>query len=202
MKVINKEEERIKSKCSEKELGEALSALDLNSIPPEHRHMAIRSRLAEVMMATTSDPKERGKDAQASRRGLHRATAAEKQVSHHRMSKNQNAPETGALVADLSDADLAALLLQVRAAEEGFEGFVRLLHPEWKIPDYQLAFIDILDKLERRTLVNNKGEPVHNLLVNMPPRHNKSTLATKLFPAYCIARAPWTKILCRQHRKT
>ncbi len=62
MKVINKEEERIKSKCSEKELGEALSALDLNSIPPEHRHMAIRSRLAEVMMATTSDPKERGKD--------------------------------------------------------------------------------------------------------------------------------------------
>ena len=29
----------------------------------------------------------------------------------------------------------------------------------------------------------------------MPPRHNKSTLATKLFPAYCIARAPWTKIL-------
>ena len=52
------------------------------------------------------------------------------------MSKNQNAPETGALVADLSDADLAALLLQVRAAEEGFEGFVRLLHPEWRIPDY------------------------------------------------------------------
>lgn len=111
------------------------------------------------------------------------------------MSRNQNAPETGALIADLSDADLASLLLQVRAAEENFEGFVRLLHPEWKIPDYQLAFIDILDKLERRTLTNNKGEPVHNLLVNMPPRHNKSTLATKLFPAYCIARAPWTKIL-------
>tara|TARA_Y100001954_G_C15289375_1_gene350580 strand:- start:189 stop:446 length:258 start_codon:yes stop_codon:yes gene_type:complete len=62
MKVTNKEDERIKSKCSEKELGEALSAMDLASIPPEHRHMAIRARLAEVMMATTTDPKERGKD--------------------------------------------------------------------------------------------------------------------------------------------
>tara|TARA_B100001094_G_scaffold39739_1_gene34334 strand:+ start:4688 stop:6322 length:1635 start_codon:yes stop_codon:yes gene_type:complete len=111
------------------------------------------------------------------------------------MSKNQNAPETGALIADLTDADLANLLLQVRAAEDGFEGFVRLLHPEWEIPKYQLEFIDLLDKLERRQLINKKGEPVHNLLVNMPPRHNKSTLATKLFPAYCIARTPYIKIL-------
>ena len=111
------------------------------------------------------------------------------------MSRNQNAPQTGPIVEDMSDAELAELLLQVRAAEEGFEGFVRLMHPEWDIPDYQLEFIHLLDKLERRELTNNKGEPVHNLLVNMPPRHNKSTLATKLFPAYCIARAPYTKIL-------
>ncbi len=111
------------------------------------------------------------------------------------MSKNQNAPETGQLISEMTDADLADLLLSVRAAEEGFEGFVRLLHPEWDIPSYQLEFIDLLDKLERRELLNKKGQPVHNLLVNMPPRHNKSTLATKLFPAYCIARAPWTKIL-------
>lgn len=62
MKVVNKEEERIRSKCSPDELGKAISALDLDSIPPEHRHMAIRSRLAEVMMATTTDPKERNKD--------------------------------------------------------------------------------------------------------------------------------------------
>ena len=63
MKVINKEDQRINSKCSQKELGEALSALDLESIPAEHRHMAIRARLAEVMLATTTDPKERDKDA-------------------------------------------------------------------------------------------------------------------------------------------
>ena len=62
MKVINKEDERINSKCSPHELGKALSGLDLQSIPLEHRHMAIRARLAEVMMATTTDPKERGKD--------------------------------------------------------------------------------------------------------------------------------------------
>ena len=63
----------------------------------------------------------------------------------------------------------------------GFLGFVQLMHPEWKIPKYQRDFIELLDKLERRELLNKKGEPVYNLLVNMPPRHNKSTLATKLF---------------------
>ena len=36
------------------------------------------------------------------------------------MSKNQNAPQTGPIVEDMSDAELAELLLQVRAAEEGF----------------------------------------------------------------------------------
>ena len=79
------------------------------------------------------------------------------------MSKNQNAPETGQLVSEMSDADLASLLLQVRAAEEGFLGFVQLMHPEWKIPKYQLDFIELLDKLERRELLNKKGEPVYNL---------------------------------------
>ena len=39
------------------------------------------------------------------------------------MSRNQNAPQTGPIVEDMSDAELAELLLQVRAAEEGFEGF-------------------------------------------------------------------------------
>ena len=97
------------------------------------------------------------------------------------MSKAQNAPETGQLVAEMSDADLAKLLLQIREAEDGFLGFVKLMHPEWDIPDYQLEFIDMLDKLERRELLNKNGDPVYNLLVNMPPRHNKSTLATKLF---------------------
>ena len=106
------------------------------------------------------------------------------------MSKAQNAPETGQLVAEMSDADLAGLLLQIREAEDGFLGFVKLMHPEWDIPDYQLEFIDTLDKLERRELLNKNGDPVYNLLVNMPPRHNKSTLATKLFPAYVIYYLP------------
>ena len=42
------------------------------------------------------------------------------------MSKAQNAPETGQLVAEMSDADLAGLLLQIREAEDGFLGFVKL----------------------------------------------------------------------------
>ena len=62
MKIKNKEAERIHSTCTPKELGEAMQSLDLESMDPENRSIAIRERLVEVMMATTTDPRERGKE--------------------------------------------------------------------------------------------------------------------------------------------
>ena len=62
MKIRNKEAERINSTCTPKELGEAMQALDLESMDPDNRAVAIRERLVEVMMATTTDPKERRKE--------------------------------------------------------------------------------------------------------------------------------------------
>ena len=62
MKIRNKEAERIKSECTPKELGEAMQALDLESMDPENRAIAIRERIVEVMIATTTDPRERRKE--------------------------------------------------------------------------------------------------------------------------------------------
>ena len=62
MKIINKEADRIQSECTPEELGRALQGLDLESIPPHKKWEAIRDRLNEVMLATTTDPKERSKE--------------------------------------------------------------------------------------------------------------------------------------------
>tara|TARA_B100001094_G_scaffold39739_1_gene34333 strand:+ start:4434 stop:4691 length:258 start_codon:yes stop_codon:yes gene_type:complete len=62
MKIKNTEAERINSECTQVVLGEALQALDLSSIPPEKRRDAIRERLNEVMLATTTSPFERNKE--------------------------------------------------------------------------------------------------------------------------------------------
>lgn len=62
MTVRNRQAEAIRSKCSPEELAQALQSLDLSKIDPDKRHMAIRHRIAEVMLATTTDPAERAKD--------------------------------------------------------------------------------------------------------------------------------------------
>jgi len=77
----------------------------------------------------------------------------------------------------------AALLLKLRDASETFEGFVRLLYPEWTLSDFQLELIHALDDLE-------KAKSPKNLLITMPPRHAKSTFGTVLFPSYYMMRNP------------
>lgn len=98
-------------------------------------------------------------------------------------------------------AQAARRLLQLRDAEESFLGFVKLLHPTWKLAKFQLQLIDHLDRLGKRTLgrspraINLGHDPVRNLLITMPPRHGKSTIATVLFPAWMMARNPKSFIL-------
>ena len=73
--------------------------------------------------------------------------------------------------------EAAALLLRLRDASDTFEGFVRLLYPQWTLSDFQLELIHALDELE-------KSSDPKNLLITMPPRHAKSTFGTVLFPSY------------------
>lgn len=85
--------------------------------------------------------------------------------------------------------EAAALLLALDDAASSFLGFVRFMKPEWKvIPPFHLDLIDKLDRLEKGTLTHPDGRPCFSMLINMPPRHSKSSLATELFPAYYILR--------------
>lgn len=63
MNIHNREREAIKTTCSPRELSEAFQGMDLSAVPPEHRMAAIRHRMAEVMLATTTSPAERAKPA-------------------------------------------------------------------------------------------------------------------------------------------
>lgn len=83
----------------------------------------------------------------------------------------------------LSKKEVAQHLLKLRAAQETFEGFVRL-HRDWELAPFQLDLIHTLDALERGAL------PTRNVLITMPPRHAKSAISTVLFPSYFMARDP------------
>jgi hypothetical protein len=48
----------------------------------------------------------------------------------------------------------------------------------------------VAEQLERV----ERGE-VDRLMIRMPPRHGKSELASKSFPAYCIGRKPWRQFI-------
>ena len=50
-------------------------------------------------------------------------------------------------MAKMSQRDVAKYLLSLRDAAENFEGFVKLIYPEWTLADFQLELIDALDKL-------------------------------------------------------
>lgn len=101
----------------------------------------------------------------------------------------------------LSAQEAARHLLKLRAAEEGFQGWVKLHFPKWELPPFHMTMIDALDRLEKNTLTSHFGlsgleqqknprVPVRNLLITMPPRHGKSTYGSVIFPAYFMARKP------------
>lgn len=82
-------------------------------------------------------------------------------------------------------------LLRLRAAEENFADFIRLMHPEFALQPFHLDLASHLDRLGKRTLVHpTTGQLVTGLLVTMPPRHGKSQIATWLFPVWMLARDP------------
>lgn len=96
----------------------------------------------------------------------------------------------------ITRAEAARHLLRLRDASSSFMGYVKLMRSDWAaMPPFQVELIKTLDKLERGELKNAAGEPVHNVLITMPPRHSKSAVATELFPAYCIARNPARAIM-------
>lgn len=73
--IVNHAAERVKSKATERDIRAALDALDLDAIPPEKRARAVTAALTRVMLATTTDPRERAKDAFVSARETYKHVA-------------------------------------------------------------------------------------------------------------------------------
>ena len=95
----------------------------------------------------------------------------------------------------VSRKEAAKHLLKIQDAENSFLGFVKLIHPDFELADFQLDLIGKLDLLEKGLLEDTDGRKARNLLVTMPPRHAKSTFSTVLFPAYFMAKNPERYIL-------
>lgn len=96
----------------------------------------------------------------------------------------------------------AKYLLNLTEAEDSYLGFVKLIHPKFKLTPFQLEIIDTLDKLEKGTLVGPTGNPIRSVLMTMPPRHAKSTFCTIGFPAYYLARDPARFVLSTSYNAT
>ena len=76
-------------------------------------------------------------------------------------------------------------------ARENFSDYARLMRPDWKVvPDFHREMNSVVDRLFKGKLIGPCGEPVFNLMVNMPPRHNKSETFTKLATAWNMGRHP------------
>ena len=98
----------------------------------------------------------------------------------------------------VTPAQAAAHLLKLASCSETFEGFVRALFPNFTFAPFQIALMTTLDKLEKGDLIKD-GRPCYRLMINMPPRHAKSFLASELFPCYYMARKPERHVLATSY---
>jgi len=95
----------------------------------------------------------------------------------------------------ISAQEAAEHLLRLQDAEDSYLGFIRLLYPKFKLPQFQIDLINALDALERGTLQHPDGRPARKVLITMPPRHAKSTFGTVNFPVYYMAKNPERYVL-------
>lgn len=93
-------------------------------------------------------------------------------------------------------AQMLEKLLQYRKAGESYLAYVQTMYPQFTLPDFQIDFINTLDKFEKRELfVNSTTTSARNLLITMPPRHAKSTWGTINFPTYFLGRDPRRQVM-------
>lgn len=90
----------------------------------------------------------------------------------------------------------AAHLLLVQQAQTDFLAFVKLHHPEFDLQPFHLDLIQRLDDLAKGNLKHPEtGKTVRNLIINMPPRHGKSQIATLLFPVFYMGLGRARKVM-------
>lgn len=94
----------------------------------------------------------------------------------------------------VSQKEAALYLLKLKQSGNSFPGFMHYYYDfEWE--EFHKELQEILDQLEKDSLLSPGGNPVRNLLITMPPRHAKSFNATINFPGYCLMRKPHREVM-------
>lgn len=91
----------------------------------------------------------------------------------------------------LSPQDAAAELLARRRARHGLIAFTEYTYPGYRAAAHHHRIADALERVER-------GE-CKRLMICMPPRHGKSELASRRFPAYFVGRNPDKQIIAASY---
>ncbi len=87
----------------------------------------------------------------------------------------------------VSSADAAKELLDRRKARRSLLSFAAYSHPAWESAEHHARICDLLERVER-------GE-VTRAVIEAPPRHGKSELVSRRFPAWYLGRNPRREII-------
>lgn len=88
----------------------------------------------------------------------------------------------------LSPQEAARELLARRKARESLVDFTTYTKPEFQVGEHHRIIAEALEEVER-------GE-VDRLMIFAPPRHTKSELASRRFPAWYLGRHPDRQLIC------
>lgn len=92
---------------------------------------------------------------------------------------------------DVSPAEAAQELLRRRRARRSLLDFATYTMPDYSVSWHHRLICDYLDRFAR-------GE-IARLILNLPPRHGKSELASRRLPAYLLGRNPDLRIIACSH---
>lgn len=81
--------------------------------------------------------------------------------------------------------------LTLRRARTSLEDFIRYTKPDYLFGWFNEELCAILDQFTE-DLINQKSP---RLLIKAPPRHGKSEVASRRFPAYILGRYPWLQVM-------
>lgn len=87
----------------------------------------------------------------------------------------------------ISAEEAAVEILKRRKARTSVVSFSEYTHPQWTTGAHHKIICEHLEALERRD--------IERLMIHAPPRHSKSELASRRFPAWYFGRHPENQIL-------
>lgn len=95
------------------------------------------------------------------------------------------------LVSCLTELETLTKQLKARQARQSLLGFTEYTNPTYERAGHHERIAAKLEAVER-------GE-IDRLMIFMPPRHGKSELASKRFPAWCLGRNPKRQIIAASY---